>query len=256
MTSQRRRLRLRSAIAAAMVVAAAAGCGGGEQGKASEKLTVFAASSLTEVFGTLETAYEKDHPDVDVVLSLGSSTALAEQIQAGAPADVIATADEKSIGLVDSAGLLAGEPTRFAANTLALVTPADDPAGITSVADLSRAVFVVCDPSAPCGAAAETVLKAAGVRADAASYEPDVKAVLAKVTLHEADAGLVYVTDARAAGEKVHTIDIPAGVNVVNPYFIAAVKASPQASAAADWIDLVTSQSGREVLERAGFGVP
>lgn len=222
----------------------------------SQRITIFAAASLTEAFGELEAAYENDHPDVDVVISFGSSTALAEQLDAGAPADVIATADEKSMDLVADAGLLDSQPVPFATNTLALVTPPDDPADVSGLDDLDRAVFVACDPSAPCGAAAEKVLSASGVSAEPASYEADVKAVLTKVALGEADAGLVYVTDAQAAGDRVRSLEIPSRDNVVNPYLIGAVEGSPQAAAAADWIELVTSPTGQRVLREAGFGIP
>ena len=260
MSSSRHLSRYAVAAAGLALAVVPIGCsrdsGGDEAGVTAETLTVFAAASLTEVFDELEARYENDHPEVDVVISFGSSTALAEQVQAGAPADVIATADEKSIGLVADAGLLDGQPELFATNTLALVTPPDDPAGISGLDDLAGAVFVVCDPSAPCGAAARTVLSRSGVSAEPASYEEDVKAVLTKVTLGEADAGLVYVTDARAAGQQVTTHELDRAVNVVNPYLLGLVKESPQASAAADWIELVTSSAGRRVLREAGFGLP
>ncbi len=246
-------------VAAALVVsfllgASLAGCGGDSGGRT--QLTVLAAASLTETFEQLEESFEKDHPDVDVVISFGSSSALAEQVNQGSPADVIATADDKSIGLVADDGNLSGDPTGFAANTLVVVTPPDNPADISSLDDLAAADFVVCDPSVPCGSAAQTILDNAGTAATPKSLEADVKAVLTKVSLGEADAGIVYVTDAEAAGDEVMTVDIPAGVNVVNAYFIAVVKDSGHADLADEWVSLVMSPAGQDVLAAAGFGMP
>jgi molybdate transport system substrate-binding protein len=242
-----------AALIAGCLLATLPACGGGTEAKS--KLTIFAASSLTESFDQLERAYEKEHPGVDIVISYGSSTELADQITQGAPADVIATADANSIGTVDDAGLLDGAPQQFTSNTLAIVTPADNPAAVASIDDLNDVDFVTCDPSAPCGAAASSFLKKAGISAAPVSLEADVKSVLSKVTLGEADAGIVYVTDSVAAGEKVTTVAIPADLNVVNPYFLGVVKASDAPDLAGDWIALVMSQVGHRVLADAGFGV-
>lgn len=219
------------------------------------ELTVFAAASLTESFTTLEKAYEKDHEGVDVVLSFGSSTALAEQVNEGSsPADVLATADENAMTVATDSDSIDGEPVQFATNTLVLVTPADNPAGIQSLDDLDGADFVVCDPSVPCGAAAATILDNAGLTAQPVSLEEDVKSVLDKVTLGEADAGIVYVSDATAAADEVQAIEIPSDVNVVNPYVIGVVADSDEGDDAQEWIDLVQSQAGQDVLAEAGFG--
>ncbi len=217
-------------------------------------LTVFAAASLTETFTTLEKNFENDHPGVNVQISFGSSSALAEQITAGSPADAIATADDTSIGIVSDKGELDGAPTQFATNTMVIVAPPDNPGKISSLADLEGANFVVCDPSVPCGAAAATILQNAGITTEPKSLEQDVKAVLTKVTLGEADAGIVYVTDARAAGNDVSTVDIAPDVNVVNPYFIGVVKDSSETDLAQQWVQLVESQAGLGVLSAAGFG--
>lgn len=240
--------------AAALVLAltSVAGCGGG--GKA--KLTIFAASSLTTTFATLESRFEGQHPNVDVVLSFGSSTTLAEQIKAGAPADVIATADETSMSLVRDADQLATAPTRFATNTLVIAVPAGNPGNVTGVDSLSTTDFVMCDVSAPCGAAGSQMLKNAGVTAKPKSFEPDVASVLTKVELKEADAGIVYVTDAKSAQDKVDAVPIPSADNVTNPYFIAPVKGSEQTTLAKGWVSLVTSAAGQSVLAEAGFGAP
>src|SRR5688500_2755786 len=152
-------------------------CGGDAGARAEQRqLTIFAASSLTDSFGVLEKAFEKDHEGVDVVISYGSSTALAEQIVQGAPADVIATADRGSMAAVVDAGLTAGAPSGLATNPLVVVTPPDTPAGISSLDNLAGTQFVMCDKSAPCGGAAATVLDQAGIRAEPVSYEADVRA--------------------------------------------------------------------------------
>ena len=251
--SHTRQLRAAGVVTALLLVApAVAACGGGDDDQ--QELTVFAASSLTEAFTMLADDFEKDHSDVDVKLSFGSSTDLATQVNEGSPADVLATADEKSMDVAANEGNIDGDPTQFATNTLILVTPPDNPAGITSLDDLDGADFVVCDPSVPCGAAAATILDNAGVTAEPKSLEEDVKAVLTKVTTGEADAGIVYVTDAAAAGSDVSTVDIPTDVNVVNPYFIGVVKDSDDSDTAQEWVDLVNSQAGQGVLSDDGFG--
>ncbi len=250
---------MRAALAVAAVFTSLAACSGADERSDSadqQKLTVFAASSLTSTFGVLEQAFEKERLNVDVVVSFDSSTTLAEQISQGAPADVIATADQASMQVVADADQLAAEPVPFASNTLVVVTPPDNPADIQDLRDLDTADFVLCDPSAPCGAASAQVLEASNITARAKSLESNVTAVLSKVTLGEADAGLVYVTDARAAGNEVATINIPAGSNVVNPYYIAAVKNSPESELAEEWLALVSSQAGQRVLQAAGFGRP
>jgi molybdate transport system substrate-binding protein len=239
--------------AVALVLSAVTGCSD-DDGK--QKLTIFAASSLTQTFTILEKQFEADHSDVDVVLSFGSSTTLAEQITAGAPADVIATADEKSITVVKDAGQLATDPTQFATNTLVIAVPAGNPGSVTSVDSLNTVPFVACDPSAPCGAAAATMLTNAGVTAQPKTFEPDVATTLATVESGEVDAGIVYVTDATAAGDKVTAVHIPDDDNVTNPYLIATVKGSGEASLAAAWVALVTGPEGQSVLAEAGFGKP
>ena len=232
-----------------LLCATLAGCSNGET-----RLTVFAAASLTETFTSLEKSFEKDHPGVNVQISFGSSSALAEQINAGSRADVIATADDNSIGIVSDKGELDGAPKQFATNTMVIVTPPDNPGNISSLADLQGVDFVVCDPSVPCGAAAAQILQNATITSQPKSLEQDVKAVLTKVALGEADAGIVYVTDAQAAGNDVSTVDIAPDVNVVNPYFIGVVKGSSQTDLAQQWVQLVESQAGQGVLTAAGFG--
>lgn len=236
----------------------ASGCATGDQGSGQRTLEVLAAASLTETFTELAERFEEDNPDVTVRLVFDSSATLAEQVHQGAPADVLATADERTMQVVVDAGRAAGEPTLFASNRLVLVTPAGNPAGITSVADLDdpQVTYVGCVPAAPCGAVARTVLDASGVTAAAASEEVDVKAVLAKVTLDEADAGLVYATDAVAAGDRVATVEIPAAEDAVTGYPLAALTEADDPDLAEEWVDLVLSEEGQQVLRDAGFGSP
>lgn len=231
------------------------GCGNGSE---ERTLEVLAAASLTETFTELAARFEEDHPGVTVRLVFDSSATLAEQVDQGAPADVLATADERTMRAVVDAGNTRDEPALFASNRLVLVTPADNPAGIGSVADLDDpgVSYVVCVPAAPCGTVARTVLDASGVTAPAASEEVDVKAVLAKVTLDEADAGLVYASDAVAAGDQVATVGIPAAEDAVTRYPVTALADADDPALADEWVDLVLSDEGQGVLRTAGFGAP
>ncbi len=246
-----------AALLAGALLVGLAGCGSGT-GSEERTLEVLAAASLSGTFTELAERFEEEHPGVSVRLVLDSSATLAEQVNQGAPADVLATADQRTLQVVVDAGNTEGEPTLFASNRLVLVTPAGNPADLTSVADLDDAgvAYVVCVPAAPCGTAARTVLDASGVTATPASEEVDVKAVLAKVTLDEADAGLVYATDAMAAGDEVATVEIPAAQDAVTRYPLAALAGADDPDLAADWVELVLSEEGLQVLRDAGFGPP
>jgi len=245
--------------AAALTAAAAlggAGASGGDQ--ESGTLTVLAAASLTETFTELAKDFEADHPGVTVKLSFDSSATLAEQVNQGAPADVLATADEKSMQTVTDADNVVGEPQVFATNHLVLAVPKDNPAKITQFSDIddSAVDYVVCVDSAPCGKLAKTVLGDTDVTNKPASEEVDVKAVLSKVELGEADAGLVYATDGNAAGDKVQVVDIPTANENLNTYPIAALAGAKKPDLAQQWVDLVTGSQGQQVLQDAGFGKP
>ncbi|MBA2638757.1 MAG: molybdate ABC transporter substrate-binding protein [Nocardioidaceae bacterium] len=249
---------------AATVVAACAlslvACGdddGGDTGSgaAGSTLTVFAASSLTDAFGELEQTYEADNPGVDVQFTFDSSSTLAEQVVQGAPVDVLATADENTMQTVVDEGLTAGAPIAFAQNSLILVTPPDDPGGIQDVADLdARDVdFAVCAPDAPCGAATQMLFGIVGVTADPVTEEENVRDVLAKVTQGEVDAGLVYVSDAQAAGDDVVAIEIGQADQALNSDVIAALSEADDPEAARAWVDLITSAEAEQVLTDLGF---
>ncbi|MCD4536111.1 molybdate ABC transporter substrate-binding protein [Nocardioides sp. cx-169] len=245
-------MRALPALACLALLLPLAGCGGDDD----TTITVLAAASLTESFTALAEDFEAEHDGVTVRLAFDSSATLAEQAVGGAPADVIATADTTTM---DRAGdALAADPVVFATNTMVLVTPADNPAGITSYDDLASGdvTYVVCVTTAPCGRAATALLDATDKRAQPASLEVDVKAVLAKVTSGEADAGLVYATDAVAAGEEVRRFEVPGAQDVVTAYPIAPLEQATDPGLAQDFVALVLSDAGRRLLRDAGFGPP
>ncbi len=220
-------------------------------------VTVLAAASLRDVFTGLAADFEAEHDGVKVTLSFAGSSDLAEQILAGAPADVFASADTKNMDKVVSAGD-ATDPTNFAANTLTIVVPAGNPAQVTSLADLAKTDtdVVVCAAEVPCGSVTNQVAEKAGVTIHRVSEESSVTDVLTKVTAGEADAGLVYVTDATSAGDKVETIEIPAAAQVTTTYPIVVLKEAPEPELAAQWVDFVTGPVGQKTLQAAGFGKP
>lgn len=239
-----------TALLALVLLLPLSACGNSTDGE-RPTLHVLAASSLTDVFMELETTFEQQHA-VEVQLSFGSSTDLAEQVADGAPADVLATADEKSMTLAEDAGK-ASDPTSFATNVLVIVTPADDPAGITGIDNLDKGTWVRCADEAPCGKVAASVLAAHHVTTPPASLEEDARSTLEKVTSGEADAALVYASDAISAGDAVRTIAIPGAEEFRASYFIDAVAGSGQADLAQQWVDLVTGPEGRQLLAEAGF---
>lgn len=233
------------------------GCGSGSGDGTGTTLTVFAAASLTESFDELQARFEAQHEGVDVVLEYGGSSTLGEQIVQGAPADVFASASVTTMDTVTAAGKGAGEPVVFASNELALVTPPDN-TSVTGIGSLSNPdlTVVLCDPAVPCGATADAMLAAAGVTPSVDSREPDVKSVLAKVESDDADAGVVYVTDAKAAGDKVREVAIPANQNKSTSYPIVVIAGSANAALAADWVALVGGPDGQAVLAEHGFSPP
>jgi molybdate transport system substrate-binding protein len=252
-----RRRRPVSPVCLAVVVAgmlAATGCmpSGGESGRT---LTVVAAASLTEPFTRLVATFEEQQPDVEVVTGFDSSATLAAQVSAGAAADVVATADPRTMQLMADADVLAADPVVFARNELVLVVPSGNPAGVASITDLDRPEvdYVACTDTAPCGALADRVLAGAGVTRQPRSLEVDVKAVLTKVLLDEADAGLVYASDAAAAEDAVEVVPLPRGTEARTRYLAAPVEGSGSPELAREWLRLLTSAEGRRVLTDAGF---
>ncbi|MGH3777848.1 MAG: molybdate ABC transporter substrate-binding protein [Pseudonocardiaceae bacterium] len=238
---------------------ALAGCGADDTAEpgAQERatVTVLAAASLTDVFTTLEPQFEAANPTADVRFSFGASSDLATQIVNGAPADVFASANEKQMKVVTDAGKAAGTPEPFTTNVLTIVVPPGNPKAIRTFADLAKpdVTELVCAPQVPCGAATEQIEKATNITLSPASEEPDVRSVLAKVQAKEADAGLVYITDARSAEGKVEQINFPEAKDAVNVYPIAAIEGAPQAQLAAAFVEFVLGPEGQRELTAAGF---
>lgn len=243
------------ALAVLGLVLPLAGCGGDGEGDSST-ITVLAAASLTESFTELADRFEADHPGVDVKLAFDSSATLAQQAVDGAPADVLATADTATMDSAQEA--VAETPRTFATNTMVLVTPQDNPAGITGFGDLENPdlTYVACVETAPCGKVAAALSADNHLTSKPASLEVDVKSVLAKVTSDEADAGFVYATDAVAADGQVKTFDIPHAADEVTSYPIAPLTQSKDSGLAGEFVDLVLSDEGQRVLSDAGFGKP
>ncbi|WP_341941043.1 molybdate ABC transporter substrate-binding protein [Microbacterium sp. LWH10-1.2] len=224
----------------------------------SGELTIFAAASLTAAFDELAAEFEAQHPDVDVLpISYDGSSVLATQLIEGATADVFASADEKNLAKVTDAGL-AGSGEAFATNVLQIAVAPGDPTRVETLADLADPALtvVVCAAEVPCGSASRTLLDAAGVTLTPASEEQNVTAVLSKVKSGEADAGLVYATDVKAAGDAVTGIAIDGADAATNVYPIAALKGTKNPEAAKAFVDFVLSDAGQKVLTTLGFGAP
>ncbi|NNG20885.1 molybdate ABC transporter substrate-binding protein [Naumannella sp. ID2617S] len=221
----------------------------------SSTITVYAAASLNKTFTQLGSEFEAAHPGSTVRLVFGGSADLLAQLQNGAPGDVLATADEPTMTRATDAGLTTAEPGIFATNRLTIATAPGNPKQIRSLADLARVSLVTCAPQVPCGNATGQVARAAGVTLKPGSEENSVSDVLGKVTSGQADAGIVYRTDTRAAGSKVTAVDFPEAEQVLNRYPITVLKASAQPGPAAEFTEFVRSERGRQVLTEAGFGV-
>lgn len=217
-------------------------------------LRVFAAASLGQVLPRIaREVFAPAHPEIEVSFSFDGSATLVEQIAAGAPADVLATADEKNMQRAAEQGLV-GSAQLFTANSLVLIVPAGNPAGIKTVADLAGTKLVTCALGVPCGNATAKLEQALGVDFSPVSEEQSVSGVWAKVESGEADAGFVYATDARAAGEKVEVIDLPAAARaIINHYPVAVVKGSSQGVAGGEFVAAMQSPAGQEILAAAGF---
>lgn len=219
-------------------------------------ITVFAASSLAEAFGEIGDAYMTAYPGRRVTFSFAASSSLVAQINEGAPADVVASADERTLGRL--VGGTIGSPVVFAVNRLEIIVQQGNPRGITGLADLARPgiVYVAAAPDVPIGNYAQQVLARAGVNVKPKSLEASVKGVVSKVTLGEADAGIVYATDVLAAGARAMGIAIPAEANVIANYPIAVSAASRSRAAAAAFVAFVLSPASRKILSEHGFLEP
>ncbi|MDR1264865.1 MAG: molybdate ABC transporter substrate-binding protein [Propionibacteriaceae bacterium] len=227
----------------------------------SGSLIVFAAVSLTDTFNAIGAAFQEANPEVEITFSFDGSPTLVSQIEQGAPADVFASADQPNMEKLTTAGL-ASDPTFFAANSITVAVPADNPAGVTALADLGKPEVktVLCAAEVPCGAASKRVLEAAGVTLEPVSQEQNVKSVVTKLTLGEADAGMVYVTDVAAAAGAITAIPLPDDAAVQSAartdYPIAVVEASTNTDLAAAFVSFVLSQQGQQILGDAGFLAP
>ena len=221
-------------------------------------IVVFAAASLKNSFTAIADRFKADNAGASVDFDFAGSTDLADQLSQGAAADVFASADTANMDRVAKAGLLAGDPANFASNTLVIVAAPGNPKKIASFADLTRpgTDVVVCVRPVPCGAATQRVENASGVKLSPVSEEPSVTDVLNKVTSGQADAGVVYVTDARSAAAKVTAIPFPEAAKAVNTYPIAALKRSTHSTLAHKFVDLVTGEQGQQILAAAGFAKP
>lgn len=238
-----------------------ADAGGGPGGSGADgerELVVYAAASLADVTDAWAEAFGRTHPDVRVRVDLDGSNALARRLAEGAPADVVALADDATMATVEQAGRLDGPARPFARNRPAVVVPAGNPAGLTTVADLARPGVRVglCAPTVPCGRVGRAALEQAGVDAAPATEETDVRSLLAKVVAGELDAGVVYRSDAVAAGDRVRTLPLPDGVDVSTSYPVAVVTGAGDRADARAFVELVLGPEGRAALAAAGFEVP
>jgi molybdate transport system substrate-binding protein len=263
-----RKLRVAVVGVAALLTFGIAGCGdkgtdtaspaGSASAGVTGAVTVFAAASLTESFTTIGKQFEAAHPGTTVTFNFAGSSALATQINQGAPADVFASAAPKNMGTVTDAGNATGTPVTFVKNQLVIAVAKGNPKGIKGLSDLTKPGLKValCAEAVPCGAAAETALAAAGVKLTPVTLEQDVKAALAKVKLGEVDASLVYRTDAAAASSGVDAVEFPESAKAINEYPIVVLKNAKNPAGAQAFVDYVLSADGTKVLTEAGFQAP
>lgn len=258
------------AATAAIGILTACSSGGGQSGatesgtaesgsttSASTTLVVFAAASLNKAFPEIaEEVFAAEHPDVKVTFSFAGSKDLVEQMAGGAPADVFASADASNMDTAKTDALVS-DSSSFASNILTLVTPPDNPGGITGLdSSLDGHSLVICAEGVPCGNATKKLTEKLGVTLTPVSEEQSVTDVLGKVTSGQADAGIVYVTDAASAGDTVKTIAIKDADEVVNDYRIAVTSSAADPTDAQAFVDAVASSEGQAILARYGFGSP
>ena len=243
--------------AAALLIAA---CGGvaaqpGPTPRVSGSLTVLAAASLTSAFTRIGDDVHEKYPGVDVKLGFAGSPTLVTQIQQGAPADVFASADQANMQKVVTGGFTIGAPAVFAHNRLEIAVQAGNPKHIASLDDLASPAIkvVVCAPGVPCGTYSTTTFGRAGITVKPVSQEQDVKSVLTRVGLGEADAGIVYVTDVKAAGSQVEGVAIPDNLNTTAEYPIVELKTTRSDSAARAFVDYVVGAEGQRTMASFGF---
>jgi molybdate transport system substrate-binding protein len=252
---------VRTALAfglAALVVGACTTSSTGVDAPLAGDVTVFAASSLVDAFRTIGDELRTSNPDARFTFNFASSSTLATQITNGAPADVFASADEANMEKIVDANLTDGQAQLFASNRLEIAVAAGNPKRIDGLADLARTdvILVLAAPTVPAGKYALAALGKAGVSAKPVSQEVDVRAVLNKVSLGEADAGIVYVTDVKSAAGRVTGVDIPEQHQVLARYPIAAIKDSKSLQLAHRFVEYVASPAGQVILAQFGFSKP
>jgi molybdate transport system substrate-binding protein len=227
-------------------------------GKVSGKLVVFAAASLSGAFDKIAAQFKAANPGVTVTFNYAGSSSLSQSIKQGAPADVFASADTKNMKTVTDATLASGTPKVFARNQGEIMVETGNPKNITAVKDLGNSALkvVVCAPEVPCGSLAQEIFQKTGVTVKPVSEETSVSGVVTKVTLGEADAGMVYVTDVRANAGKAEGVAIPSDQNATTDYPIVQLKDAPNAAAGAAFISYVLGPEGQKVLADFGFLSP
>lgn len=247
--------RVLAAIAALSLLVPMAACGGNDA-KAKTTLTVLAAASLTDAFGDVRTAYKEQHPDVTLRFSFAGSQELAAQVRQGVPADVLATADEKTMNSLQK---YVAKPHAFATNRLAIVVEKGNPKKIAKLSDLARddVRVILAGPTVPAGRYARKVLDRAHVTVHPKSEPTDVRQVLTPVRLGEADAGIVYLTDITdAGGKEVQAVQIPTAQNIVATYPVSTIEDNKHAKAATDFASWLRSDAATKILTNHGFGAP
>ncbi|GAA3514647.1 molybdate ABC transporter substrate-binding protein [Aeromicrobium panaciterrae] len=254
-------MRILRAAAAALGLTVLASCGapaGSKDVPGHVTITVFADDSLKEPFTAIGKKYEKENAGVTVKFTFAGSTELVSQIKRDAPGDVLASGDLQTMAKVAEDGLITGNPAAIAKTALEIVTPRDNPAGISSLADLTNPGLnvVICAAEVPCGVAAHDVARAERITINPSSEEKSVTDVLRKVMSGDADAGLVFVPDVRAAGSKVEGVEFPESSKAVITFPIAALGRSRNIEDAKAFIEYVTSPEGRDILADAGFEKP
>jgi molybdate transport system substrate-binding protein len=254
-------MRNRFLLFVSAVLLAACGGGGGTassspaSGSLSGYIQVFAAASLTASFNALGASFHQANPGVGVNFNFAGTPTLVTQIEQGAPADVFASADTTNMDKLTSDGYTSGTSRVFARNQLEIVVAPGNPKGIAGLADLAKSgvIYITEGPTVPAGKYSLQALATAGLKVTPKSLETSVTAVISKIELGEADAGIVYITDIKAAGTKVQGVPIPAADNVIATYPIVAVKGTKSSAVASAFIDYVTSATGQSTLATFGF---
>lgn len=252
----------RAVLAVGAALVALAACSSPEQTAPDPSgvrgsITVFAAASLTGVFGAIADEFTAAHPGTTVTFNFAGSSTLAAQLDQGAPADVFAAASPATMATVTQAGHAAGEPVVFARNQLVIAVAKGNPLGIAGLTDLTRpgVAVALCAPQVPCGAAATTAIDTAGIAITPVSFEENVRAALSKVALGEVDAALVYRTDT-AGTDEVDAVEFPESAAAVNDYLIAVLREAPNPAGGQAFVAFVQSPAAAALLRQHGFQQP